>query len=243
MTMRRSTAHLATAAAAMAMLSPHSLAFMPRALPLENPIAMLHSRPRPASSLSMQGSGNGGERNSLAGKVVYQRFLYGLGPLPDLPSSHRPLLVEERVRFDVGADGKTLEPCGFKTYILRDAPPDDGAEPPEGGESYQRVGRDLYRIHIEEPVGNESAGLGGETRDAALASALYLHSSRPDLFRGEVLELGSGVGIGGILGCITAGIGGGIHLERRRQRKGWRRKRWGSYRMTTRLRFPRHWRS
>ena len=67
-------------------------------------------------------------KGNLAGKVVYQRFLYKLSPFSDFPET--PYTIEERLRFQVGDDGRELTPIGHKTFILRDGPDDDDASPP-----------------------------------------------------------------------------------------------------------------
>jgi len=147
---------------------------------------------------------------NLAGKVVYQRFLYKLSPLSDVPET--PYTIEERLRFKVGDDGRELTPAGHKTFILRDGPDDDDASPlGNTAKPQKRVGKILYKESFHEITESESgaesyaANARGTIDDGGIASALYF-AARPNLVRGNVLELSSGVGFGGIMSCIAAGV-------------------------------------
>ena len=62
------------------------------------------------------------------------------------------------------------------------------------------LGRLQHRIHIQEIDQGVfgSAGTGATTWESSIAMALLI-SSQPQLLQGHVLELGSGVGLGGIL--------------------------------------------
>lgn len=151
-------------------------------------------------------------RMNLAGKVVVQRFLYRLSPISDTPPTLYTL--EERVRMNVGEDGRTLTPLGRKTFLLRDGPrgpagDGDGDGDRDGaGPNRARVGPVLHRMSIHETTGEEAqsyaASLGGEVDDAAIAAALYF-AAHPRMVRGRVVELAGGVGFGGIFSAIAAG--------------------------------------
>lgn len=161
------------------------------------------SRTRTKTSLQMV-------EGNLAGKVVYQRFLYKLSPFSDFPET--PYTIEERLRFQVGDDGRELTPIGHKTFILRDGPDDDDdALPPvDASEPQKRVGKILYKESFHEITESESgaesyaANARGTIDDVGIASALYF-AAQPQLVRGNVLELSSGVGFGGIMSCVAAG--------------------------------------
>ena len=179
-------------------------AFLPTSLPAST--ATLRTRPNTNTSLQMAKGGN------LAGKVVYQRFLYKLSPLSDVPET--PYTIEERLRFQVGDDGRELTPVGHKTFILRGGPDDeetDDASPPgDASKPQRRVGKILYKESFHEITESESgadsyaANARGTIDDVGIASALYF-AARPQLIRGNVLELSSGVGFGGIMSCVAAG--------------------------------------
>jgi predicted nicotinamide N-methyase len=64
-----------------------------------------------------------------------------------------------------------------------------------------RLGRALERIMLQEIDQGVfgSAGTGATTWEASIGMALLYHSSLTPLLKGRVLELGSGVGLGGIL--------------------------------------------
>ena len=174
-------------------------------LPTSLPASKTATRTRPNTSLQMAKGGN------LAGKVVYQRFLYKLSPLSDVPET--PYTIEERLRFQVGDDGRELTPVGRKTFILRGGPDDDetDASPPgDASKSQRRVGKILYKESFHEITESESgaesyaANARGTIADVSIASALYF-AAQPQLIRGNVLELSSGVGFGGIMSCVAAG--------------------------------------
>ena len=146
-------------------------------------------------------------RMNLAGKVVVQRFLYRLSPISDTPPTLYTL--EERVRMNVGEDGRTLTPLGRKTFLLRDGPRGPGDGDGDGaGPNRARVGPVLHRMSFHETAGEEAqsyaASLGGEVDDAAIAAALYF-AAHPRMVRGRVVELAGGVGFGGIFSAIAAG--------------------------------------
>jgi len=146
---------------------------------------------------------------NLAGKIVCQRFLYKLSPLSDVPDTS--YTIEERLRFQVGDDGRELTPIGIKTFLLRDGPPDDDdASPQDSLKPQQRVGNILHKASFHEITESEdgaesyAGNVGGIIDDAGIASALYF-AAQPKMVRGNVLELSSGIGFGGIMSCIAAG--------------------------------------
>jgi len=147
--------------------------------------------------------------SDLTGKVVAQRFVYRLSPTKS--SVYTPYTIEERQYFSVGED-RSLEPFGDKCYIIRGPENDDtDVEPPpeslkKNGQPrvYSRIGPSLYKIkNIAEE--DEGDNLGSSVWDSSHAMALYCMAN-PDIIKGKGLEVGTGVGVGGILSCIGAGI-------------------------------------
>lgn len=168
------------------------------------PITASAARSRTRTNTSLQMA-----KGNLAGKVVYQRFLYKLSPFSDFPET--PYTIEERLRFQVGDDGRELTPIGHKTFFLRDGPDDDDASPPgDASKPQKRVGKILYKESFHEITESESgaesyaANARGTIDDVGIASALYF-AAQPQLVRGNVLELSSGVGFYGIMSCVAAG--------------------------------------
>jgi predicted nicotinamide N-methyase len=151
--------------------------------------------------------------NNLVGKVIAQRYIYKLSPTDS--SSVSPLAIEERNMYVVGPDG-TLDTMNLKTFLLRKESSDD----PNSIQSilkknglkrtFLHIGPVIHKInHIHEgdrssehPGGGKS-GLGESIWDSSFVTALYC-AAYPEFFHGQVLELGSGVGIGGILSCISS---------------------------------------
>lgn len=148
---------------------------------------------------------------SLSGKVAVQRFLYRLSPTRSKVQS--PYAIEERQYFKVAED-KSVEPLGSdRTFILRK--PVSGVqstvEPPseeikKNGllRTYTQVGPAAYSIKkISEA--EEEDDLGGSVWDSSFALALYC-AAHPEFIKGRGMELGAGVGLGGLLSTIFAGI-------------------------------------
>lgn len=160
-------------------------------------------------SMSMSSASNPG--SDLSGKVVAQRFLYRLSPTKS--SVTTPYTIEERQYFSVGED-RSLEPFGDKCFILR-GPENtstqvDAEAPPEtlkkNGQPrmYTRIGPSLYKIdNVAEEEEEES--LGSSLWESSHAMILYCMAN-PEYIKGKGLEVGAGIGIGGILSCIGAGV-------------------------------------
>lgn len=150
--------------------------------------------------------------SNLSGKVVAQRFIYRLSPLKSPVTS--PYTVEERQYFTVGED-RSLEPFGDKCFILRgpESKDDDVEHPPEtlkkNGQPrvYTHIGPCLYKVdNIAEEDEDES--LGSSVWDSSHAMILYCMAN-PEFIKGRGLEVGSGIGLGGILSTIAAGLASG----------------------------------
>lgn len=149
--------------------------------------------------------------SDLAGKVVAQRFAYRLSPTRSSVSS--PHWLEERQYFVVAED-RSLEPFGSKCFILRGENNNNDVEaPPEtlkkNGQPrmYTRIGPALYKINnVEEE--EEEDSLGASVWESSHAMILYCMAN-PEFIKGKGLEVGTGIGIGGILSCIGAGVASG----------------------------------
>lgn len=162
------------------------------------------------SPFSMSMSSNPG--SDLAGKVVAQRFLYRFSPTRS--SVTTPYTIEERQYYSVGED-RSLEPFGDKCFILRGAE-DNGPDvqpPPEtlkkNGQPrvYTHLGPSLYKIdNVAEE--DEEENLGSSVWESSHAMILYCMAN-PEIIKGRGLEVGSGIGLGGILSCIGAGVAAG----------------------------------
>jgi Lysine methyltransferase len=86
-----------------------------------------------------------------------------------------------------------------KTYVLRER--EDPTLPFVASVS-PRVGRCLAKISVQEiNQGIETVGTGAMTWEASIAASLYF-SSNPHLLHGDVLELGCGLGVFGILNLL-----------------------------------------
>ena len=147
--------------------------------------------------------------SNLTGKVVAQRFIYRLSPLKSPVTS--PYTVEERQYFTVGED-RSLEPFGDKCFILRGPEGDntDVEPPPEtlkkNGQPrvYTCIGPCLYKVdNIAEE--DEDENLGSSVWDSSHAMILYCMAN-PEFMKGRGMEVGSGIGVGGILSTIAAGL-------------------------------------
>jgi len=163
----------------------------------------------------------------LSGKLIAQRYIYRLSPTKS--SVTAPYTIEERQYYAVSEDRTSLEPYGDKRFFLRaeddndvdgtDEDTDDTNGPPEGVKkstgqprTYTRIGSPLYKmIHdvkassAEDEEDEEDGELGLTVWNSSFAMTLYCMAN-PHLVKGNVLELGSGVGISGILSCIGAGF-------------------------------------
>ena len=174
------------------------------------PMYLLFWKASHVKSFSMSMSSNSG--STLTGKVVAQRFVYRLSPTKS--SVTAPYTIEERQYFTVG-DDRALEPFGDKCFIIRGPESDDSdVEPPpetlkKNGQPrvYTRIGPSLFKVdNVAEE--DEEESLGGSVWDSTYAMILYCMVN-PDFVKGKGLELGSGVGIGGLLSTIAAGIASG----------------------------------
>jgi predicted nicotinamide N-methyase len=90
-----------------------------------------------------------------------------------------PLMIEEE--YEVSACYKSFRLCPDPTYLNGNA------------ETYSNK----TKIRIQE-IDTRSAGTGGTTWEASIVMSLYF-ATHPHELRGNVVELGSGVGLGGIL--------------------------------------------
>lgn len=109
-----------------------------------------------------------------------------------------------------------------KTFIVRQEGLDDDNDSAamllgKRSQGLAPMGQALGRIDIQEIDKGVfgASGTGGTTWESSLAMGL-LFTSRPDLLRGSLLEIGSGVGLGAILsflGPLAASHGGLRHLQ------------------------------
>eukprot|EP00521_Asterionellopsis_glacialis_P014135 CAMPEP_0195297368 /NCGR_PEP_ID=MMETSP0707-20130614/21363_1 /TAXON_ID=33640 /ORGANISM="Asterionellopsis glacialis, Strain CCMP134" /LENGTH=425 /DNA_ID=CAMNT_0040359159 /DNA_START=56 /DNA_END=1333 /DNA_ORIENTATION=- len=129
----------------------------------------------------------------LKGKVIYQRLLHRLSPKSDVVV-HNNFSVEERVCFKPDEEDEGyLTPHGRRTLILRGAPVSD-----------TDVGPELFRLDVHER--SIPTGVGSDSAmECSICMALYL-SSNPDVLVGNVLELQTDLGLGGLVGSIAAGF-------------------------------------
>lgn len=148
---------------------------------------------------SSESGSEGGETPEIdiSGKTIYQRIFYRLSPLSEV-DLHNGIVVEERVRFkaDEARGEGYMKPIGARTLILRNGKVEDG-----------EIGDEVLEINVKESL-NDAVTHSGAGRDlameATIATILYL-SSNPKYVEGNVLELGCGVGLAGLLGSIGAG--------------------------------------
>lgn len=151
--------------------------------------------------------------NDFAGKVVAQRYIYRLSPTKS--SVTTPYSIEERQYYSVAED-RSLEPFGERCFILRGGEDhDDGIEPPEESfkkngmpRIYTKIGPALQTIKDLKEDEDDIDGLGGTVWESSYVMALYCMEN-PDIIKGKGLEVGCGVGVGGILSTIGAGIASG----------------------------------
>jgi len=153
----------------------------------------------------------------LSGKLIAQRYIYRLSPTKS--SVTAPYTIEERQYYSVSEDRTSLEPHGDKRFFLRaddNGNDDDRSSPPEGVKkssgqprTYTRIGPSLYKmvhqVRERDDEDDEDSELGLTVWNSSFAMTLYCMAN-PHLVEGNVLELGSGVGIGAILSCIGAGF-------------------------------------
>ncbi len=118
-------------------------------------------------------------------------------------------------------EDRSLEPFGDKCFIIR-GPEGSSAgagvevevEPPpeslkKNGQPrvYTRIGPSLYKMdNVAEE--EEEDSLGSSVWDSSHAMVLYCLAN-PDFVKGRGLEVGSGIGLGGILSVIGAGLASG----------------------------------
>lgn len=148
----------------------------------------------------------------LSGKVVAQRYIYRFSPTKSPVQS--AYTIEERQYYSVAED-RSLEPFGEKCFIFRGPESkDDDVEPPEESVKkngmprvYTRIGPALHKVEgLQEE--EDPDGLGGSVWASSYVMALYCMEN-PEIISGRGLELGSGVGVGGILSVIGAGLTSG----------------------------------
>lgn len=182
---------------------PAMLAFTPV------PVSIQHEG-TPSTSSSLYSS-----KPSMVGKVVAQRFLYYLSPTQS--SIKSPYALEQRQYYSVQEDN-SLEPVGDRCFFLRgDAAVNPPVDPPEESVNkqgmlrrYTKLGSSLYKLHnVAED--NDDEELGSTLWDSTYALILQC-MAQPEIIKGNGLELGCGVGVGGLLSCIGAGIASGTTI-------------------------------
>lgn len=152
--------------------------------------------------------------------IVVQRTLFKLDPKIS-SSMERKILrshfqIEEHVYFRNDPIEEDFVDTGLKRYILR-GPPNNATPAPSSDESnidskqrqrrrMTRVGVPLFSIEINELLSNDESapGTGSSIWESSIALCIFL-SSHPNLLQKNVLELGSGVGLAGILSCMCVG--------------------------------------
>lgn len=132
------------------------------------------------------------------------RTLYSLNS-SSIPADASSLVIEER--YDLQS--------AQKTFVVRNQEPFDMNNPSDYGASHvvdvlskqtrgiAPLGRAITSIDIQEIDQQlfSSVGTGGTTWEASLAMAMYF-SSHADQLQGDVVEVGCGVGLGGILSSM-----------------------------------------
>jgi len=153
-------------------------------------------------------------KEDLTGKVVAQRYIYRFSP--DKSAVTTPYTLEERQYYTVAED-RSLEPFGGKCFIFRDGEVKDDVLPPEESlrkngtpRVHKRIGKALYTVKdlCEESEEEGEDLLGGSIWDSSYVLALYC-MEHPEIIRGKGIEVGSGMGWGGILSTIGAGVASG----------------------------------
>jgi hypothetical protein len=132
----------------------------------------------------------------IKGKDIYQRVFYRLSPFSEV-EKYSAVVVEERVRFqpDEAKGEGYIKPVGPRKLILRDGNVEEG-----------EIGDEFFEINVKESLSEDAthAGAGRDREiEATIATILYL-SANPKFMEGEVLELGCGLGLAGLLGGIGA---------------------------------------
>eukprot|EP00558_Chaetoceros_sp_UNC1202_P004917 CAMPEP_0197246920 /NCGR_PEP_ID=MMETSP1429-20130617/23539_1 /TAXON_ID=49237 /ORGANISM="Chaetoceros sp., Strain UNC1202" /LENGTH=441 /DNA_ID=CAMNT_0042707695 /DNA_START=22 /DNA_END=1347 /DNA_ORIENTATION=- len=156
----------------------------------------------------------------LTGKVVAQRYIYRFSPTKS--SIKTPYTIEERQYYKVAED-RSLDPFGDRCFILRGGEKtDDEVEPPEESikkngmpRAYTRIGPALQSI--KDMKENEDDELGATVWESSYVMALYCMEN-PDIITGRGLEVGCGVGVGGILATVGAGLASGSTEEKDSQK-------------------------
>lgn len=161
--------------------------------------------------------------SSMENKFIARRYIYRLSPpTSSIKSPSKQFTIEERQYYSIqGVESRYLEPVGKKSFFIRggdgslDEDREDIPAPPESfktsGEQrqYVRIGPVLYKVpEITEGSGYEDDSLGDTVWDSTYVMALFI-AENPDIIKGKGLELGSGVGVGGLLSCISAGLAKG----------------------------------
>lgn len=157
-------------------------------------------------------------------KFIARRYIYRLSPTTSSKSSpSTQYTIEERQYYSIqGVESRYLEPVGKKSFFIRggegslDEERGETPSPPEAfkksGEQrqYLRIGPTLHKVpDISEGEGYEDGdSLGNTVWDSSYVMALYI-AENPDIIKGNGLELGSGVGIGGLMSAISAGLAQG----------------------------------
>lgn len=170
------------------------------------------SRRRRDAPLSMSSNGN-----DLTGKIVAQRYIYRMSSTKS--STTTPYTIEERQYYKVAED-RSLDSFGERCFIFRGGEnANDGIEPPEESVKkngmpriYTKLGPALHCIKDLKEDEDDMDGLGGTVWESSYAMALYC-MAHPDIIKGKGLEVGCGVGVGGILSIIGAGLASGSTEE------------------------------
>jgi hypothetical protein len=131
-------------------------------------------------------------------------------------SSSPPLALEEI--YDLQGAHKTFVVRAQESF---DTPTSDGGDGGDGGdgashnvevlgkqvEGLAPLGRPIASINIQEIDHGvfDSAGTGSTTWEASIAMALYF-SSHPDQLSGDAVEVGCGIGLGGILNTVGSSM-------------------------------------
>jgi len=151
--------------------------------------------------------------------IAVQRNLFKLDPKASSSIGSKILnsdyQIEEHVYFRNDPNEEEFIDTGIKRYILRGPPNKASATSSSDYKSTDdtgrrrrmtRVGPPIFSIEIQELVSNDknAPGTGSSTWEASIAMCIFI-SSCPDVLQGNVLELGSGVGLAGIFSSLCAG--------------------------------------
>ena len=156
------------------------------------------------------------EETVLIGRKLY-RLNTSVSSFMNLKLCGSYFQMEEQIEYHKDNNDDLIP--GTKTFIIRDKPneDDDLSKAQEQAASLSsndgrrrrmvHVGPEIFRFSIEEDNNDENTqegiSIGGSSWDASIAMSLFF-ASRPELLNENILELGSGIGIGGLLSIISA---------------------------------------